>query len=182
MKLLPDSYRVYGDHVYLRPVLMEDTDMLLEWRNSPYVVNNFFYRVPVSKEEHIYWMKNKVLKGTVYQYIVCLKSDDSALGCVYLQHYEESDNSMESGVFMSERTPKGQGIGTEAVRLLNYEVAFKELDLDKTYARVIDQNIGSIKLHEKAGFKEISRELDSIVPTDEQVTAVTFELYNPRIQ
>lgn len=182
MKLLPDNYRIYGDLVYLRPILMEDTDMLLEWRNSPYVVNNFFYRVPISREEHINWMKNKVAQGLVYQYIVCLKSDDTPVGCVYLQHYEDGANSMESGVFMSERTPKGQGIGTEAVRLLNYEVAFKELGLNKTYARVIDQNIGSLKLHEKVGFEEVSREPDTVVPTGEQVIAVAFELNNPKIQ
>ncbi len=182
MKLLPDNFRVYGDTVYLRPILMEDTNMLLSWRNSPYVVNNFFYRVPVSREEHINWMKNKVAIGTVYQYIVCLKSDDTPLGCVYLQHYEESDNSMESGVFMCEKTPKGRGIGTEAVKLLNFEVAFKELKLSKTYARVIDQNIGSLKLHEKAGFKEVSREPEKIVPTGEIVTAVSYELNNPGIQ
>lgn len=182
MKLLPDNYRVYGDNVYLRPILMEDTDMLLEWRNAPYVVNNFFYRVPVTKDEHINWMRNKVAKGSVYQYIVCLKSDDSPLGCVYLQHYEEADNSMESGVFMSEGTPKGKGIGTEAVRLLNYDIAFGELGLSKTYAKVIDENIGSLKLHEKAGFREILREPEKIVPTGEMVTCVTFELNNPKIQ
>lgn len=176
MKLLADDYKVFGNKVYLRPISMEDTDMLLEWRNAPYVVNNFFYRLPISKEEHILWMKNKVCKGLVYQFIVHLKDDDMPVGCVYLQHYNEADNSMESGVFMSENAPKGQGIGTEAVKLLNYEIAFRELGLSRTIARVIDYNAGSLKLHEKAGFIEISRERETLYPGNEVVTAVTFEL------
>lgn len=178
MRLLTDDYRAIGEKVYLRPIRMEDTDMLLSWRNAPYVMENFFYRLPISKEEHIAWMKNKVNKGAVYQFIVCLKNEDTPVGCVYLQHYNESDASMESGVFLSENAPKGQGIGTEAVKLLNFEVAFKELGLNRTIARVIDYNEASLKLHAKSGFTEIKRDMEKLYPDGKDVVAVTFELLN----
>lgn len=181
MRLLPKDYRAIGEKVYLRPISEEDTDMLLSWRNSPHVMENFFYRLPVSKEEHLDWLKNKVNKGIVYQYIVCMKNEDNPVGCVYLQHYDETDNSMESGVFLDEEAPKGQGIGTEAVNLLNYEVAFRELRLNKTIARVIDHNQGSLKLHTRVGFVEIKRDIEKLYPSGEEVVAVTFELTNPQM-
>ena len=175
MKKISDDLRIYGDRIYIRPITINDTEVVLSWRNSPYVVNNFFYRLPISEEEHKNWIENKVNKGLVYQFVVHLKDTDEEIGCVYLQHYEASDNSMESGVFMSEGAPKGKGLATEAVKLMNDCVAFEMLGLSKTVARVISTNIGSLRLHEKAGFSEISREKEKIVPSGEIVECVTFE-------
>jgi len=177
MKPLDDSYRLVGDRIYLRPITIDDIGDLLFWRNAPFVVNNFFYRNPISYEEQVNWINNKVKTGEVFQFIVCLK-DDAPVGCVYLQHFDEKAGAMESGVFMSVNAPKGQGIGTEAVSLMNREFAFKTLKLNKTFARVIDGNIGSLRLHEKAGFTEIGRCEDTIIPTGEKVTSVEFELIN----
>lgn len=166
--------KIFGDRIYLRPITIDDTEKVLSWRNSPYVVNNFFYRLSISEEEHNNWIENKVNKGLVYQFVVHLKDTDEEIGCVYLQHYEAVDNSMESGVFMSEDAPKGQGLGTEAVKLMNDKVAFEMLGLSKTVARVIATNSASLRLHEKAGFNEISREKEKLIPSGEIVECVTF--------
>lgn len=180
MRIIPENFRIYGDRIYLRPITIADTKMVLSWRNSPYVVNNFFYRLPISEEEHSDWIENKVNKGLVYQFVVHLKDTDEEIGCVYLQHYEAFDNSMESGVFMSEKAPKGKGLATEAVKLMNDCVAFEMLGLSRTVAKVIATNIGSLRLHEKAGFEEISREKAKIIPTEECVECVTLFCPNRR--
>lgn len=179
MKTLADDYRLNGERIYLRPITSEDISMVLKWRNSPYVVSNFFYRKPITEEEQIQWINTKVKTGEVYQFIVCL-NDDTPVGCVYLQHYNPETDTLESGVFMSGNTPEGQGIGTEAVALLNYGFAFKYLGISRTVAKVIDSNIGSLKLHEKVGFSEIGRHRCTIIPTGETVTAVEFELINAK--
>lgn len=176
MEPLDKDYRLYGERVYLRPITVEDTDMVLGWRNDDFVVSNFFYRKSISREEHLNWIENKVNKGLVYQFIVCMKDTDEPIGCVYLQHYDESDNSMESGVFMSRTMPAGLGLGTESVKLMNEEFAGKVLKLSRTMARVLDSNTASIKLHLKAGFFEKSRETVEIVPSGVSEPAVTFEL------
>lgn len=177
MEPLRDDFRLVGDRIYLRPITENDTDMVLKWRNAPYVVDNFFYRIPITKEEHLNWLRSKVNKGLVYQFIVCLL-DDTPIGVVYLQHYDASEASMESGVFFDERMPQGIGLGTEAVKLMNFDFAFRTLKLTKTYARVLGSNIASLKLHEKVGFKVILRDKEKIVPNDIFEEAVTFELLN----
>lgn len=180
MKPLSDDYRLYGKNIYLRPITFEDIDMVLDWRNSDYVMQCYFYRVPISHDEQHAWIANKVKSGSVFQFIVCLK-DGTPVGCVYLQRFDESENSMESGVFMSPDAPQGKGIGTEAVALMNNDFAFKELKLNKTTARIIDQNAGSIRLHEKAGFILVGRATENIVPTGEKVNALEYEIINSAI-
>lgn len=178
MKPLNDDFRINGERLYLRPITVDDIDMLLKWRNAPYVSDNFFYRKPISHSEQEAWINNKVKGGEVFQFIVCL-NDDTPVGCVYLQHYDSASNSMESGVFMSEEAPRGVGIATEAVSVMNYDFAFKYLNLSTTFARVIDTNIGSLRLHEKAGFIKTKEEECEIIPDGYYVNSIEFELKNP---
>jgi UDP-4-amino-4,6-dideoxy-N-acetyl-beta-L-altrosamine N-acetyltransferase len=142
---------IEGNNIYLRPITVEDTDMVLSWRNKKEVVENYIYRKPITREEHLNWLATKVDKGLVHQFIVCLKGDNRPVGSVYLQHFEEENRKAESGIFMGEESIKGKGIGTEAVVLLkNY--AFETLGLHKVMARVLAYNAASLRLHEKAGY------------------------------
>ncbi len=173
-KPLDPGYRLFGETLYLRPITGEDTLMVLTWRNAEYVRHNFFYRVTVTESDHENWLTNKVSKGLVFQFIVCLKENDEPVGSVYLQHYEASDKSMESGLFMSETMPEGRGIATEAYGLLTTEFA-KELGLSKLNARIIAENTASIRVHEKCGFTPAGTTEETIVPTGERVVAVNME-------
>lgn len=177
----PDkNLKIYGQNVYIRPITVEDTKDVLEWRNCERTVKNFFYRKPISEKEHLDWIENKVNKGLVHQFIVCGKDDEKPMGVVYLQHYDEEANKMESGVFMSESVPAGKGIGTEAVRLLVYEYGFKVLGLHKQYARVLGTNEASKRLHIKAGFEEEGYAKDDMVVEGQYVDVVTYGVINPK--
>lgn len=170
---LDKALRLGSQRLYLRPITIEDTDMVLSWRNSEYVRNNFFYRLPISKEEHIKWVTEKCDKGLVFQFVVVEKETDLPIGCVYLQRYNPEDDSLESGVFFSEGAPKGKGYATEAVKIMN-EFAFSTLKVSKTIAEVISTNEASMKLHKKAGFEVLSNSLGTIIPTGEKVEKTTF--------
>ncbi len=149
----PDkSYRVYGERLYLRPITEEDTEMVLRWRNADRTRNNFYYRKLITPEEHLKWVREKVAKGIVHQFIAVLKEEDLPIGCVYLQHFDPGDQSMESGVFFDEKAPVGKGYASEAVALLNREYAFRVLGIHRTFARVLGYNTASRRVHEKAGF------------------------------
>lgn len=173
-KPLDKGYRLEGKTLYLRPVMADDTPMVLSWRNAEFVRRKFFYRSEVTESDHENWLENKVAKGLVFQFIVCLKEGDKPVGSVYLQHYEASDNSMESGLFMAEDMPAGRGIATEAYGLLTTEFA-KELGLSKLNARIIAENTASIRVHEKCGFIPAGTTEETIVPTGERVVAVNME-------
>ena len=53
MEQVKQDLRLEGTQIYLRPITVEDTDIVLKWRNDPQVVKNFIYRKPISREEHL---------------------------------------------------------------------------------------------------------------------------------
>lgn len=176
LKACDQNIRIYGENVYLRPITVFDTDMVLEWRNCERTVKNFFYRKPITRDEHLQWLEGKVFKGLVHQFVVCVRETDEPVGVVYLQHYDEEKNLMESGVFFGLNAPSGKGMGTEAVKLLVYEYGFKVLGLKKMYARVLATNIASRKLHEKAGFVQTMYEKNAMEIDGGQIDIVTYEV------
>ena len=152
---------ITGNRIILRPITADDTAMVLAWRNSDRTVRNYYYRKPVTEEDHAKWLKEKVDTGEVWQYVAILKETDTPIGSVYLQHIEPDTLTGETGVFFSEEAPAGQGLATEAVKLLGDEVGFKMLGLLRLNAKVISTNTASRKLHESAGYhllKEIKGE------------------------
>ncbi|MBP3753226.1 MAG: GNAT family N-acetyltransferase [Lachnospiraceae bacterium] len=149
------SQIVFGTTVYLRPITEADTEMVLKWRNSDIVVSNYYYRTPISVEEHLNWIRNKVNKGEVWQYIVYTIDGDIPVGCVYLQHIDNSTLTGETGVFFSEEAPTGKGLATEAVKLIGEKIGFEKLGLLHLNAKVMAKNTASRRVHEKSGYRLI---------------------------
>ena len=99
--------KIYGEKIYLRPLTEADTDLVVSWRNSKKVMDNFIYRTPLTHESHLKWFHEKVETGEVVDFIVCDKENDQPLGCVYLQHFEkENRKRFEGNVFTSRNCPK----------------------------------------------------------------------------
>ena len=44
MEQVRQDLRLEGSQIYLRQITVEDTDIVLKWRNDPQVVKNFIYR------------------------------------------------------------------------------------------------------------------------------------------
>ena len=168
-----DNELIYGNRIYLKPIAAEDTAMVLMWRNSDRTVRNFYYRKPVTEEDHKRWLADEVDKGEVWQYIVMLKENNAPIGCVYIQHIDPASMTGETGVFFSEDAPEGQGLATEAVKLLGDEAGFNKLGLLHLTAKVMTANIPSMKLHEKAGYR-ILKEIKGETCTDGEVVDSTY--------
>ena len=56
------------------------------------------------------------------------------------------------GILVGEKDCWGRGLGTQAVKLVA-EHAFLRLNLNRVYAGAVKENIGSIRIFEKAGFQ-----------------------------
>jgi len=175
LKPIDKALRLESERLLIRPVTEDDTDKVLSMRNAEYVKKNFFYRKDITREEHLNFFHKKCETGIVFYFVVIDKSDDEIIGVVYLQHYEEENRAMESGLFFSESLPQGKGYATEAYRLLA-DFAFNELDLLRLNAQVISYNKASLRIHEKLGYKVIGSDEATITPTGETVEAVKLEL------
>lgn len=175
MNKMREDLKIEGKQVFIRPITIEDTDLVLKWRNSEKVVKNFIYRKEVTREDHLNWIHNKVEKGRVHQFIVCSKIDDMPIGVVYLQDFDEDCKKAESGIFLGEIY--GKGIGTEAYKLL-LDYAFGELKLHKVVARVLAGNEASVKLHIKTGYTQEAYLKDELFLDSKYEDLIMFGVIN----
>lgn len=137
--------------IYLRPITADDTEMVLRWRNSDGVKRFFLYRKDITPEEHNRWLREKVDKGLVYQFIIVVSETDTPIGSVYIQHIDQANQRGEFGIFIGETSGVGHGFGTTAAELI-VQYAFDELGLQELYLRVLSDNVRAIRSYEHVGF------------------------------
>ena len=172
-----ESKIITGKSIYLRPLTEDDTDMVVRWRNSENVVNNFIYRTPLTRESHLKWFHERVETGEVVDFIITDKENDHPLGCVYLQHFDRVNNKAESGIFLGEPEAFGRGIGKEACRMI-IEYGFNDLNLHKIVARALSYNEASVRTHEAAGFKKEALLKDDVLIDGKYYDVIFFGVVN----
>lgn len=139
--------------IRLRPISLEDTKLIVKWRNMPSVKKNFIFRDDFTEEMHINWMKTKVTSGEVVQYIIEETDTNRPIGSVYLRDINKKYNSAEYGIFIGEEDARGKGYGTKAAELfVNY--MFKKLKLHRICLRVLAGNDSAYRSYEKIGFNK----------------------------
>lgn len=140
-----------GAAVRLRPIADADTDLIVKWRNTPSVVQNFIFRQTFTPEMHRNWLATKVATGQVVQYIIIDKADDKPIGSVYYRDIDGHNRSAEYGIFIGEESARGKGLGTETAKLFT-DFGFAELQLHRISLRVLAENTAARRSYEKAGF------------------------------
>lgn len=143
---------IEGEIVVLRPITMEDTPLIVKWRNNPAVREWFVFRETFSEEMHRTWMNTKALSGEVVQYIIELRETGMPVGSVYLRDINPKYRSAEYGIFIGEDSARGKGIGSETAKLFVQNM-FKTLNLHKISLRVFEDNVRAIKSYQHAGFQ-----------------------------
>ena len=140
-----------GAAVRLRPIADADTDLIVKWRNTPSVVQNFIFRQTFTPEMHRSWLAAKVATGQVVQYTIIDKADDTPVGSVYYRDIDNHNRSAEYGIFIGEESARGKGLGTETAKLFT-DFGFAELQLHRISLRVLAENTAARRSYEKAGF------------------------------
>lgn len=153
MKPMDKELVIKGENVYLRPITAQDTELVLRWRNSQEVVENFIYRKYITVEEHISWLENKVFTGQVHQFVICDNEKGTPLGSAYIQNIDENNNRAEWGLFLGSEGVHNKGIGTQTAFLI-MDYAFGKLGLHKLTSRVLARNKPCIRMNEKIGYRQ----------------------------
>ena len=141
-----------NNNVVLRMMTEKDTENIVKWRNSPFIMENFIYRTPLTEEAHLNWYYNRVKPGDVVQFIIVDTETNEDVGSVYLRDIDYLNKKCEYGIFIGEESYLGKGIGSKAAQLV-LDYAFEELNLNRVFLRVFAKNIRAIKSYENVGFK-----------------------------
>lgn len=144
---------IENDLVVLRPISLEDTENILKWRNSENVKKYFCMQSDLKKEEHVWWLENKVKTGKVVQFIIQEKKNHRDIGTVYIRDIDYAYKNGEFGIYIGEESSRGCGYGQAAMELICH-YAFQTLKLHKIFLRVLETNKTAIALYEKCGFQK----------------------------
>lgn len=145
------EYKDESVGIYLRMMTYDDTEKIVEWRNSDSVRKRFIYQGLFTKESHENWIKTMVETGKVVQMIICETGTDKAVGSVYVRDIDKTHHKAEYGIFIGEKDARGKGYGTAAAKLM-IQYCFDELMLHRLFLRVYAENERAIRSYEKAGF------------------------------
>lgn len=142
------------DRLLLRTLDMKDKEPFFKYRSMPEVYKYQSWR-PEDIEEIEEFLKKNIsvcpnTKNTWMQLAVCLK-EGQLIGDIGI-HFLEDDFQIEIGYTLSPDY-QGNGYATEAVKaVINY--VFSKLKKHRITASVDPDNIKSIKLLEKIGFRK----------------------------
>jgi len=135
--------------ISLRKITENDTSLILKWRNSQFVKNNFVIREPLTEENQRNWMESVIAKEKAIQYIIL--SNNFPVGSVYIRDIDYTHKKGEFGIFIGEKSFIGKGLGLFATKEI-LKIAFDDIKLHRVYLRVFTDNISAIKTYRKAGF------------------------------
>lgn len=141
-----------GQQIVLRKMEINDTDDIVRWRNTEEVRSRFLYQEPFTREKHLDWIKNKVNIGLVVQMMICEKESGRAIGSAYFRDIDHVNHKAEYGLFIGESDSRVKGIGFETTNMM-LRYGFEEMGLHRIYARVLSDNIVSLKSAIKAGLE-----------------------------
>ncbi len=149
-----DRFLLTGELVSLR--LMEESDfpLIVKWRNTARVRDNFIYREPFTLEGQKIWQETMIDTGKVVQLMICENTGDGRpVGSVYFRDIDRDNLTAEYGIFIGEDDAIGRGYGNETADLA-LEYARDVMGLKDLILRVFTRNEAAIRSYEHAGFEK----------------------------
>ena len=148
--------------IYLRALEPDDYLITSEWRNDEEIQNmvggpKYF----VSKERERQWVMDTINDNSRMVLGICLKENDKLIGTVNIQDINWINRSAHVPILLGDKKEWKKGYATEA-RFLALKFAFDERGFHRVWALVLDDNIPSLKLHERIGYKKEGLLRDSV--------------------
>lgn len=165
-----------GEEMYLRPMELADTGLIIKWRNEEFVRRNFIYRKPFTREGHLNWVETMINTGKAVQFIICT-GQGKPVGSVYLRDIDREHRKAEYGIFIGEQDGLGKGYGTQAAKLM-ITYAFRTLKLHKLMLRVLAGNDRARRSYEKAGFVQEAWLKDEVFLSGEYRDVILMAVIN----
>ncbi|NLW78571.1 MAG: GNAT family N-acetyltransferase [Ruminococcaceae bacterium] len=150
MKYYP---KVTGERIYLSPICPDDAGTYTRWLNDPEITN----RLGNSTQVFSLLKERKLLEELAQEgpnFAIIRGADDTLLGNISFFGHDAIQRRAECGLFIGAAESRGQGYGTEALRLLLH-YGFGILNLHNVMLRVFSFNHQAITCYEKVGFKRM---------------------------
>ncbi len=144
------------NQLFLRFANEEDKEDVFIWRNDPESIK-YSPSGKVNPEEHNKWYSQKI-KDSQTQLFIITDEKGNKIGTIRFDF--NNINSQEISIALNPKF-RGKGLGTKSLRL-GVHTYFNNYNIKEITARVLNNNLASIKIFEKVGFKKIKEEKSMI--------------------
>lgn len=168
-----------GNNVYLRALEPEDLDFVLEVENS-----EEFWEISATRVPYSQYLIKKYLQNShrdIYEIkqlrLMICNFEDERLGMIDVFDFDPKDRRAAIGILIVKDNERNKGYGTEVLSLIS-KYCFSHLAMHQVYANVTADNLPSIKLFEKKGFKKVGVKKDWILINGNFKDEVLYQLIN----
>lgn len=157
MPMTPETHPgIYGKKVLLRPLTQADLPILRRFVNDPEVMrtSNVYWPVDDLRQEN--WFQSVSKAHDAVWFGIEATESGALAGTCCLVGIDWVSRLAELRIRIGDRQAWGQGLGTEATRLL-LQYSFADLNLERIWLRVYASNQRAVHLYEKVGFQHEGR-------------------------
>lgn len=137
----------------LKPLDETDTENIVIWRNKKEIIDNLFSIGGITKEGHLKWYEKYLNSKERLEFVIIKNEDNNKIGTIGLSNIDNINQKAEYGIILGELDEWGKGYAKEASECI-IEYGFNQLDLQKIYLKVFNDNLTAINLYKKLGFLE----------------------------
>lgn len=146
--------------ITLRPMTLEDAPTLLSYRSIPEVNTYTYTPVWTSIDDAIAHVEEYVPKANdpdsgFGKWMIVRNDTGNVVGDVFLSKDGELQGTTEIG-YMIHPDHAGHGFATEAARMA-MRIGFEQWKVHRIYARVDEENIGSVRVCQHLGMRQEAR-------------------------
>ncbi len=158
--------------IELRPVLPEDKEMILAWRNLPEVAQYMFTDHPITVEEHEEWFRGLSHDPSRRYWIITLDGEDVGLANLY---NIAPEFKRAYWAFYLAPGVRGKGVGS----FVEYSVmkhVFEEMGFNRLCGEVLAFNEAVVRMHESFGFVREGHLRQHVIKGGEPMDVVTIAI------
>jgi UDP-4-amino-4,6-dideoxy-N-acetyl-beta-L-altrosamine N-acetyltransferase len=137
--------------VALRPLLPEDKDRLLAWRNSPGVAAFMYTDHEIGRDEHARWFA--AIEGDERRAFWIIELDGRPVGLASFYDIDRVNFCASWAWYLAEAGARGRGVG-RYVQYRMIEKAFADLGLRKLWCEALASNERALHLYRSFGFRD----------------------------
>ena len=149
---------IVSTRVRLRRVERADLVHFVAWFNDPEVRYPLAYIWPMGTAQEEAWYAAQLqTEPAVQPFSIDIRQEDAEsgwriVGNMAFHSVDWRNRNAELGIAIGDKTVWGRGYGTEATRTL-VRWGLEELNLNRVWLRVYEDNAAAIRCYEKAGFR-----------------------------
>lgn len=145
--------------IYLRPVKVQDMDLLFKWANQDSVRKNSFNSQKIQYKDHKAWFSKSISDSKVAMYVL----EDSGIPVAQVRLVIDNDQKSAIINYSVSEENQGKGYGKKVISMIDSIPEIGGQHIKSLIAKVKNSNVASMSIFKSNGYKEISVNDDVLI-------------------